>query len=150
MIGVDRKLNLTDVLDALTDLFILRGPPDYIRSDTAPEFIAQKVRNWIVAVGAKTGYNEQSSLWENGYCESFNARFRDEFLNSEIFYSLRAAQILIAECGETLQHATTTQCLELSPAGPRSHHPDGPKAEHALPIKLDHSNGPDQRQNHYT
>ncbi|EDM72278.1 Integrase, catalytic region [Roseobacter sp. AzwK-3b] len=33
MIRIDRKLNSTDVLDALTDLFILRGPPDYIRSD---------------------------------------------------------------------------------------------------------------------
>ena len=33
----------------------------------------------------------------NGYCESFNARFRDEFLNGEIFYSLREAQILIEE-----------------------------------------------------
>ena len=31
----------------------------------------------------------------NGYCESFNARFRDELLNGEIFYSLREAQILI-------------------------------------------------------
>jgi transposase InsO family protein len=54
MIRVDRKLNSTDVLDALTDLFILRGPPEYIRSDNGPEFIAQKVRDWIVAVGAKT------------------------------------------------------------------------------------------------
>ncbi|VCU61241.1 Mobile element protein [Tritonibacter mobilis] len=33
MIRADRKLNSTDVLDALTDLFILRGPPEYIRSD---------------------------------------------------------------------------------------------------------------------
>jgi putative transposase len=48
MIRVDRKLNSTDVLDALTDLFILRGPPEYIRSDNGPEFIAQKVRDWIV------------------------------------------------------------------------------------------------------
>ena len=53
MIRVDRKLNSTDVLDALTDLFILRGPPEYIRSDNGPEFIAQKVRDWITAVGAK-------------------------------------------------------------------------------------------------
>ena len=51
MIRVDRKLNSTDVLDALTDLFILRGPPEYIRSDNGPEFIAQKVRDWIAAVG---------------------------------------------------------------------------------------------------
>lgn len=37
MIRVDRKLNSTDVLDALTDLFILSGPPEYIRSDNGPE-----------------------------------------------------------------------------------------------------------------
>ena len=35
--------------------------------------------------------------WENCYCDSFNARFRDEFLNGEIFHSLREAQILIEE-----------------------------------------------------
>ena len=40
--------------------------------------------------GASSG-----SPWENGYCESFNARFRDELLNAEVFYSLREAQILI-------------------------------------------------------
>ena len=33
MIRVDRKLNSTDVVHALTDLFILRGAPEYIRSD---------------------------------------------------------------------------------------------------------------------
>lgn len=61
MICVDRKLNSTDVLDALTDLFILRGPPEYIRSDKGPEFIAQKVPDWIAAVGAKTAYTEPGS-----------------------------------------------------------------------------------------
>ena len=64
MIRVDRKLNSTDVLDALTDLFILRGPPEYIRSDNGPEFIALKVRGWIAAVGAKTAYIEPGSPWE--------------------------------------------------------------------------------------
>jgi len=62
MIRVDRKLNSTDVLDALTDLFILRGPPKYIRSDNGPEFIAQKVRDWIAAVGAKTAYIDGFTL----------------------------------------------------------------------------------------
>ncbi len=60
-----------------------------------PEFIAQKVRDWIELVGAKTAYIEPGSPWENGYCESFNSRFRDELLNGEVFYSLREAQILI-------------------------------------------------------
>ena len=53
MIRVDRKLNSTDVVDALTDLFILRGPPQYIRSDDGPEFIAKKVCDWIAAVGSQ-------------------------------------------------------------------------------------------------
>jgi len=44
MIRVNRKLNSTDVVDALTDLFILRGPPAYIRSDNGPKFVAEKVR----------------------------------------------------------------------------------------------------------
>ena len=95
MMRVERKLNSTDVVDALTDLFILRGPPAFIRSDNGPEFIAQKVRDWIAAVGARTAYIEPGSPWENGYCESFNARFRDELLDGETFYTLREAQILI-------------------------------------------------------
>ena len=94
-IRVKRKLNSTDVMDVLTDLFILRGVPAYIRSDNGPEFVAEAVRNWINAVGAKTAYIEPGSPWENGYCESFNARFRDELLNGEIFYSLKEAQIII-------------------------------------------------------
>ncbi len=62
-----------------------------------PEFVAQAVRDWIAAVGAKTAYIEPGSPWENGYCESFNARFRDELFDGEIFYSLREAQILIEQ-----------------------------------------------------
>lgn len=96
-IRVKRKLNSTEVIDALTDLFILRGVPAYIRSDNGPEFIAQAVRDWIAAVGAQTAYIEPGSPRENGYCESFNARFRDELLNGEVFYSLREAQILIEQ-----------------------------------------------------
>ena len=57
-IRVKRKLNSTEVIDALTDLFILRGVPRYIRSDNGPEFVAQAVRDWIKAVGAKTAYIE--------------------------------------------------------------------------------------------
>ena len=31
---------------------------------------------------------------ENGYCESFNSRLRDEFLNGEIFYSIKELRVL--------------------------------------------------------
>jgi putative transposase len=95
VIRVNRKLNSTDVIDALTELFTLRGPPAFIRSDNGAEIIAKKVQGWIGAVGAKTAFIEPGSPWENGSCESFNARFRDELLDAEVFYLLREAQILI-------------------------------------------------------
>lgn len=94
-IRIDRKLNSTDVIDVLSDLFILRGVPGHVRSDNGPEFIAKAVREWIVAVGAKTAFIEPGSPWENGYCESFNSKLRDELLNGEIFYSLAEAKVII-------------------------------------------------------
>ena len=110
-----RKLNSTDVIDTLTDLFILRGIPAYIRSDNGPEFVAQAVRDWIKAVGAKTAYIEPGSPWENGYCESFNARFRDKLLNGEVFYTLRGSHHH-RTMEETLPHHQTTPCFGLPPA----------------------------------
>ena len=73
-IWVARKLKAIDVIDVLSDLFILRGVPCHVRSDNGPEFVAEAVQGWITAVGAKTAYIERGSPWENGYIESFNAR----------------------------------------------------------------------------
>ena len=89
------RLKSIDVIDVLSDLFILRGVPEHIRSDNGPEFLANAVQKWIGAVGAKTAYITPGSPWENGFVESFNARLRDELLNGEIFYTLREAQIVI-------------------------------------------------------
>jgi putative transposase len=94
-IRVARRLKSIDVIDLLSDLFILRGIPEHIRSDNGPEFLAKAVQAWIAAVGAKTAYITPGSPWENGFIESFNARLRDELLNGEIFYTLREAQIVI-------------------------------------------------------
>jgi putative transposase len=94
-IRINRKLKAIDVIDVLSDLFILRGVPGHIRSDNGPEFVAKAVQDWIGTVGAKTAYIEPGSPWENGYIESFNARLRDELLNGEIFYTLREAKIVI-------------------------------------------------------
>jgi transposase InsO family protein len=94
-IRINRKLKAIDVIDVLSDLFILRGVPGHIRSDNGPEFVAKAVQEWIAAVSAKTAYIEPGSPWENGYIESFNARLRDELLNGEIFYTLREAKVVI-------------------------------------------------------
>lgn len=120
VIRVKRKLNSIDVIDVLTDQFILRGVPAYIRSDNGPEFIAEAVRDWIAAVGARTAYIEPGSPWENGYVESFNARFRDELLNGEIFYSLKEAQIVIEKWRQHYNTKRPHSALGYKPPAPET------------------------------
>jgi putative transposase len=87
-------LGSLQVIETLADVMLVRGIPEHIRSDNGPEFIAEELRKWLGKVGTRTLYIEPGSPWENGYCESFNGKLRDEFLNGEIFYSLKEAQTL--------------------------------------------------------
>ena len=120
MIRVKRKLNSIDVIDVLTDLFILRGPPSFIRSNKGPEFVAEAVRDWISAIRARTAYIVPGSPWENGYCESFNSRLRDELLNGEIFYSLKEAQIVIEEWRKHYNTVRPRSALGYRPPAPET------------------------------
>jgi transposase InsO family protein len=85
------------VLALLTELFLTHGPPDHIRSDNGPEFCAHAVRDWLKRLDVSTLFIEPGSPWENGYCESFNGKLRDELLNMEIFYTLKEATVLIEQ-----------------------------------------------------
>jgi len=89
-----RRIRSDDVIHTLTELFVINGAPEHIRSDNGPEFTARVVRGWLERVGVKTLFIEPGSPWENGYNESFNGKLRDELLNGEIFYSLKEVQIL--------------------------------------------------------
>ena len=44
---VSRKLNSTDVIDKLFELFITRGIPEYIRSDNGPEFYSKELTSMV-------------------------------------------------------------------------------------------------------
>jgi putative transposase len=91
-IVVDRKLRSTDVIETLGKLFIRRGIPEHIRSDNGPEFCARAVREWLDRLGIGPLFIEPGSPWENGYCESFNGKLRDECLNVQWFESLADAR----------------------------------------------------------
>ncbi len=94
-IEVNRKLNSQNVMDVLSQLFIERGTPQYIRSDNGSEFIAKRLRWWLRRHKIDTLFIEPGSPWENGYIESFNGKLRDELLKREIFDTLYEAQVLI-------------------------------------------------------
>ena len=125
------------------------------------------LREWIAAVGAKTAYIEPGSPWENGYCESFNGKLRDELLNGEIFYTLKEAQILIEAWRRHYNTVRPHSSLGYRPPAPetirpsRRHramgdrassfgkralaHPNrGVRSRHALTLKLDHPSGAGQ------
>jgi transposase InsO family protein len=92
---VARRLGRYEVIEVLADVMLFRGIPEHIRSDNGPEFVAEELRTWLAKLGTGTLYIEPGSPWENGYCESFNGKLRDECLNGEIFYSLKEAQVVI-------------------------------------------------------
>jgi transposase InsO family protein len=96
-IVVARNLRSDDVLHCLTELFVAHGPPEHIRSDNGPEFVARNVREWLGRIGVKTLFIEPGSPWENGYCESFNSKLRDELLAGEQFSTLHEAKVLIEQ-----------------------------------------------------
>jgi putative transposase len=88
---VARRLRSEDVLAAIAELFVTRGPPAHIRSDNDPEFIAIAVQQWLAKIGVNTLYITPGSPWENGYGQSFNSSMCDELLSGEIFYSGRGS-----------------------------------------------------------
>ena len=96
-IYVARRIRAKDAIDVFADLMEIHGIPEHIRSDNGPEMIAKCLRNWLDKLGTQTLYITPGSPWENGYCESFNGKLRDELLNGELFYTLREAQVLIEQ-----------------------------------------------------
>lgn len=96
-VHVARRIRAKDAIDVFADLMEIHEIPEHIRSDNGPEMIAERLRNWLGRLGTKTIYITPGSPWENGYCESFNGKLRDELLNGELFYTLREAQVLIEQ-----------------------------------------------------
>ena len=79
-----------------------------------------KIYDWITAVGVETAYIEPGRPSQNGCCECFNARLRDEVLNGEIFYSLREAQILIERWRHHYNTVRPHSALGYRPPAPES------------------------------
>ena len=69
------------------------------------------------------GYIEPGSPWENGFCESFNGKLRDECLNGEIFYSLKEVQIVIQGWRKEYNTVRPHSALGYRPPAPGAYNP---------------------------
>jgi transposase InsO family protein len=119
-IDVARSMTSEHLLSRLAELMVYRGVPDHIRSDNGPEFTAHAVRDWLARVGVKTLFIEPGSPWENGYCESFNGKLRDELLNREIFYTVREAQVVIGNWRREYNTVRPHSSLGYRPPAPQA------------------------------
>ena len=116
-LSVARSMTALDVIEQLDRLVSERGIPQYIRSDNGPEFVAKAVKKWISDRGFQTLFIAPGSPWQNPYSESFNSRFRDEFLNVELFTSLLEAKVLGEEHRYKYNHQRPHTSLgDLTPA----------------------------------
>ena len=95
-IEVGRFFRSERVCQVLEELIGRRGAPGALRSDNGPEFIALVLRGLCYRYGIDPAPIEPGQPWQNGFAESFHSRLRDEFLDGEVFLSVREAQVRLA------------------------------------------------------
>jgi len=93
----DTSISGRRVARELTDLVRRRGKPGMIVSDHGTEFTSNAILAWAKDTGVAWHYIEPGKPMQNGFCESFNGRMRDELLNETLFLGLAHARSLIAE-----------------------------------------------------
>jgi putative transposase len=120
-IHVGRKIKAPEVLYQLSELFVQRGAPDYLRSDNGSEFTAEMLRGWLQRLGVRTLFIEPGSPWENGYIESFNGKLRDELLNGEIFDTILEARVITEQWRRHYNTIRPHSSLAYRPPAPEAH-----------------------------
>lgn len=115
---VARRINSLGVIEALAEAMCPHGIPENIRCDNGPEMVSKALRRWVANIGSQIQYIAPGSPWENGYCESFNGKLRDECLKQEIFYSLKEAQTVMGLWQNTYNHVRPHTSLGYRPPAP--------------------------------
>jgi len=81
----------------LTDLIERRGKPSLIASDNGTEFTSRAVLAWCQENQIDWHFIAPGKPMQNGFCESFNDRVRDELLNESLFFGLDHARTKVPE-----------------------------------------------------
>jgi len=93
----DTSISGRRVARELTELIGRRGKPGMIVSDHGTEFTSNAILAWSNDHRVEWHYIAPGKPMQNGFCESFNGRMRDELLNETLFFGLDHAQTTIAE-----------------------------------------------------
>ena len=113
-IVVDVSINGQRVARELTRLIDLNGRPEFIVCDNGTEYTSLVMFDWAQRSGVGLQLIQPGKPSQNGFCESFNGRVRNECLNESLFSSLREAQEITAKWRKGVSE---TLCMVLSPRG---------------------------------
>jgi len=94
-IAVGYRMTAEAVMLVLLKAFETSGWPEYLRSDNGPEFVAERLQQWLRERGVRTHYIDPASPWQNAYGESFNEKLRTECLSLEAFFDVPRAQEIV-------------------------------------------------------
>jgi transposase InsO family protein len=100
----DTSISGRRVARELTSLIERRGKPDMIVSDNGTEFTSNAMLSWAQEHQVVWHFIAPGKPMQNGFCESFNGRMRDELLNETLFLGLDHAREKIATWVDDFNH----------------------------------------------
>ena len=136
----------------LADLVRRRGKPDLIVSDHGTEFTSNAMLAFTQEAGLSWHFIAPGKPMQNGICEAFNGRMRDELLNETFFYDLDHARIVIAgwiasynlrRPHSAIRYLTpAAYAATLTATGDRRRNPDQPRRSPVAPPAPMHQSQP--------
>jgi putative transposase len=100
----DTSISGKRVARELDALLARRGRPELIVSDHGTEFTSNAMLAWAQRTCIAWHFIAPGKPMQNGICEAFNGRMRDELLNETIFYDLDHARSALARWTADYNH----------------------------------------------
>jgi putative transposase len=134
MLRAARSFPSRRVTDSLEELLVTTGrKPEWLRSDNGPEFVAKQVQAWLSGAKVGTAYITPGSPWENGHVESFHASLRAEFLDRELFYTMKEVAVMLEDWRDHYNHERPHGSLSNRPPVPKTKIENSPETDKTIP-----------------
>ncbi len=114
----DTAISGRRVARELTTLINRRGKPGMIVSDNGTEFTCNAMLSWAQDHQVSWHFIAPGKPMQNGFCESFNGRMRDELLNETLFLGLDHARTKIASWVDDYNHRPRIRRSPILPRRP--------------------------------
>ena len=108
---VDTSISGRRVARELTALVERRGKPGLIVSDHGTEFTSNAMLAWSESAKVAWHFIAPGKPMQNGICEAFNGRMRDELLNETLFFGLEHARSAVARWVADYNHTRPHSAL---------------------------------------